>query len=850
MCRTPRSRIPLLFGAAVVLVTLLIALAAGPALASTTESFQTTRVTTNSVQDHSPQVSGNRIVWMAVPADGTDSEIYTWTASGGLKRVTDNDLIDSAPQVSGDKIVWMSSTGSLSSEEIWTWTPSGGQYQITDNSLADMNPQVSGDRVVWSGVPGGPIGHEIYTWTPGGGLLRVTSNDFADDYPSVSDGQIVWQAQSGGDWEIYHWTQAGGVSPLTANAWSDTFPKISGERVVWQAIPDGSDYEVYTFSPTEGVKRLTDNDYNELNPRTAQDRVVWQGYPDPGLDGEIYTWTLAGGTQRLTDDSSDDVGPMVSGDRIVWSAAAPAAAFEVYTWTPWFKTIRMTNNAYSDSQVAVSGDRVAWIGEIITDANEIYTAVANPAVGALTPTYGPASGGTTVRVLGSGFTGATAVKFGGTAATAFTVISPNEIHAVSPAHGYGAVGVMVTTPLGTSSAAGTNDDFTFYNWFQQDSSRLFYSGTWSTVSAPPASGGSFKVANSPSTSVRIPFTGSYLRILARTGPNCGRMSFSVDGGAVGIVELYSNTERWRVPVFSSSFGSGFHVLELSYTGSKDGASSGYSVNIDAILVLGEVSTLKRYEESDTRLKFSSAWSVFDAAGASDGHYKRANTSGSYVIIPFYGLRLDWIGTKGTTLGKALVSVDGGATTTVNLAADPVAYQKMVFTTGTLGLGYHTVKISWDPSNAADKYISLDAVDVIGELTASAWSEETSSALLWTGSWMYPNIEYASGGRYAKTDTAGAKVAFYLYGTRLDIIGTKAPAYGKLKITIDGTPNYADLYDQSIKWKQQIWSSGFIKPGYHYVVLEWTGAKNGSSGGTAVAFDALRYWGRIMKYVVL
>ena len=72
-----------------------------------------------------------------------------------------------------------------------------------------------------------------------------------------------------------------------------------------------------------------------------------------------------------------------------------------------------------------------------------YTAAAAPAVTGLSPTSGPAAGGTPVTITGTGFTGATAVDFGTTAATNLTVVNDTTITADSPA-GTGTVDVTVT----------------------------------------------------------------------------------------------------------------------------------------------------------------------------------------------------------------------------------------------------------------------------------------------------------------------------------------------------------------------------------------------------------------------
>jgi hypothetical protein len=62
-----------------------------------------------------------------------------------------------------------------------------------------------------------------------------------------------------------------------------------------------------------------------------------------------------------------------------------------------------------------------------------------------------------------------------------------------------------------------------------------------------------------------------------------------------------------------------------------------------------------------------------------------------------------------------VSVDSGKPASVDLARSTVAYRQKVWATSKLSAGTHKVKIWWDPSNKAGKYISIDAVDVTGTL---------------------------------------------------------------------------------------------------------------------------------------
>ena len=79
-----------------------------------------------------------------------------------------------------------------------------------------------------------------------------------------------------------------------------------------------------------------------------------------------------------------------------------------------------------------------------------YLSIPVPTITSFTPTS--ATGGGTITITGTNFTGATAISFGGTAANSFTIVNSTTITAVV---GSGASGnVSVTTPAGTASLAG------------------------------------------------------------------------------------------------------------------------------------------------------------------------------------------------------------------------------------------------------------------------------------------------------------------------------------------------------------------------------------------------------------
>ncbi len=79
---------------------------------------------------------------------------------------------------------------------------------------------------------------------------------------------------------------------------------------------------------------------------------------------------------------------------------------------------------------------------------------APPSVTNVSPSSGPAAGGTVVTITGTGFTGADAVDFGTASATNMTVNSATQITATSPAGTAGdTVDVTVIEPGGTSATS-------------------------------------------------------------------------------------------------------------------------------------------------------------------------------------------------------------------------------------------------------------------------------------------------------------------------------------------------------------------------------------------------------------
>ncbi|MFF2096885.1 IPT/TIG domain-containing protein [Streptomyces sp. NPDC058202] len=146
-------------------------------------------------------------------------------------------------------------------------------------------------------------------------------------------------------------------------------------------------------------------------------------------------------------------GPTSGGTSVVLTGTGLTGATAVtFGSTP--ATSYTVNSATQITAVAPSGTgAVAVTATTVggTSGPVFFSYLNAPSLLSVSPTQGPTSGGTSVVLTGAGLTGATAVTFGSTPATSYTVNSATQITAVAPL-GTGSVGCTVTGPGGTSNA--------------------------------------------------------------------------------------------------------------------------------------------------------------------------------------------------------------------------------------------------------------------------------------------------------------------------------------------------------------------------------------------------------------
>jgi hypothetical protein len=178
------------------------------------------------------------------------------------------------------------------------------------------------------------------------------------------------------------------------------------------------------------------------------------------------------------------------------------------------------------------------------------------------------------------------------------------------------------------------------------------------------------------------------------------LSTAVSGEMVGSTTTLSGSPRGTVP---------------------SGGSPTHSTTTTAPWVdLGEPPlelTPTRYEEDDPRLAWAGTWSVTGSPEDSGGSCRLADYAGSSMKVYFSGVSIDFITRIGPAVGFATITLDGSAVT-IDLYSPTWAYQKEVWSSGSLAPGHHTLKIEMPGDSnpaSASKAIYVDAFVVTGTL---------------------------------------------------------------------------------------------------------------------------------------
>jgi hypothetical protein len=226
----------------------------------------------------------------------------------------------------------------------------------------------------------------------------------------------------------------------------------------------GATKVVFGSVTASGVTVVNDDTLTAIAPaqtqRTAAIRVTTPGGTSPLVAADQYTYIVP-----VVTGLSPTSGPTAGGTTVTITGTNLQGATEVTfgsvagthltVVSPTTLTVVSPAEAAHVAAVQVTTPN-GTSGLVVADQ---FTFIV-PVVTGVSPNTGPTVGGNTVTVTGTGFTGATGVKFGTVAATNVTVVNDTTVTVTAPAEPQRTIDIHVTSPNGTSAATSA-DQYTF-----------------------------------------------------------------------------------------------------------------------------------------------------------------------------------------------------------------------------------------------------------------------------------------------------------------------------------------------------------------------------------------------------
>jgi IPT/TIG domain/Viral BACON domain len=361
-----------------------------------------------------------------------------------------------------------------------SFSSNGGEASVSAVLIVASGPASPSGPVVSSISPtSGPVaGGTTVTITGSGftGASKVLFGSATSTFTVNSDTRITAVSPAGSGTVHVTVTTPGGTS-ATSNADRFTYlvappvpivtsisptsgPVAGGTSVIIRGSGfTGASKVLFGTVPASSVTVNSDTQITAVSPAgsgTVHVTVTTPGGTTTTSIADRFTYRVAPTLTSISPTS----GPAAGGTSVIIQGSGFTGASKVLFGTVAASSVTVN----SDTQITVvspAGSGTVHVtvttpgGTSATSKADRFTYLVVPPIPTLTsisPTSGPATGGTTVTITGSGFTGASKVLFGRTAASSFTVDSDTQITVVSPA-GSGTVHVRVITPVGTTATS-------------------------------------------------------------------------------------------------------------------------------------------------------------------------------------------------------------------------------------------------------------------------------------------------------------------------------------------------------------------------------------------------------------
>jgi hypothetical protein len=355
-----------------------------------------------------------------------------------------------------DKYTYKYPTPVITSVSPSSGSPAGGPLvTISGNGFSHASSVVFGgvaanpvfvqsDNQIEAAAPPHAIGTVNIKVTTPGGTSAVTTDDqytYAHVVPAITGVSPAQGSASGGAAVTITGT---GLSEVTTVSFG------AGNPATKVVVKSDTDITAYSPAHADGTVDITATSPDGTSPVVPADEYTYAltiaavtavspstGSPSGGTQVTIAGSALSGATQVLFGSVAADVFSVDSDNQLTAFAPAQAAG-----------TVDITVVSSDGTSPVVAADQYDY--ELVV-----------PAITGVSPSTGSPSGGASVTITGSDFSGATQVLFGSDPASPFSVDSDTQITVfLAPAHADGAVDITVVGPDGTSPVVAA-DQYTY-----------------------------------------------------------------------------------------------------------------------------------------------------------------------------------------------------------------------------------------------------------------------------------------------------------------------------------------------------------------------------------------------------
>jgi hypothetical protein len=328
----------------------------------------------------------------------------------------------------------------------------------------------------------------------------------------------------------------------------------------------------------------------------------------------------------------------------------------------------------------------------------------------------------------------------------------------------------------------------------------------------------------------ITFTGTSIRWIGSRGRGMGIALVSVDAGPSKEVDLFARpSDEIHTPIITiSDLSNGNHTLTVQATGRHNSQGEGNVVVVDAFDVQPGT-TVSHWQDTNPEAKFSAGWTKssialpFSGTGVSNlpelpVSAQETQTAGENLTLPFRGTAISLIGYRGPDAGIALIQVDSGVQTEVDMYSPTATYQPIVFTATALADANHTLSVQATGRKNIASTAARVVVDAFDVITPGRRYEEHDPSITYVGMWTNDNdARVWSEGVTNTSNQTGATATFSFTGTSVSWIGCeKGSAAG-----------VADIYLDGVFVKEQKLFQAYPIEGYQMTIFRADGLTNGA-----------------------